>query len=216
LELGTVLSNHGVRFRVWAPEKTSVSLVVKEESKNIPMDPERNGYFTTFLDDIEPGTRYFYLLNGDQLRPDPVSRSQPDGVHGPSQVIDPSEFKWQDQEWRGIPKEEMMIYEIHTGTFTHEGTFESVIPSLDYLAKDLGVTTIELMPVAQFSGERNWGYDGTYLYAPQNSYGGPNGLKALINACHLKNLSVILDVVYNHLGSEGNCPGDYGQQYCPH
>ena len=216
LELGTVLSNHGVRFRVWAPEKTSVSLVVKEESKNIPMDPERNGYFTTFLDDIEPGTRYFYLLNGDQLRPDPVSRSQPDGVHGPSQVIDPSEFKWQDQEWRGIPKEEMMIYEIHTGTFTHEGTFESVIPSLDYLAKDLGVTTIELMPVAQFSGERNWGYDGTYLYAPQNSYGGPNGLKALINACHLKNLSVILDVVYNHLGSEGNCPGDSGQQYCPH
>ena len=167
LELGTVLSNHGVRFRVRAPEKTSVSLVVKEESKNIPMDPGRNGYFTTFLDDIEPGTRYFYLLDGDRLRPDPVSRSQPDGVHGPSQVIDPSEFKWQDRDWSGIPAEEMIIYEIHTGTFTYEGTFESIIPVLDYLKRDLGVTTIELMPVAQFPGERNWGYDGTISTHPK-------------------------------------------------
>jgi len=204
LELGTVLSNHGVRFRTWAPEKTSVSLVVTEEPRTIPMDSERNAYFTIFLDDIEPGTRYFHLLDGIQLRPDPVSRSQPDGVHGPSQVIDPSEFKWQDQDWSGISAEEVIIYEIHTGTFTHEGTFKSIIPFLDYLKKDLGVSPIELMPVAQFPGERNWGYDGTYLYAPQNSYGGPNGLKALINACHLKNLVVILDVVYNHLGSEGN------------
>jgi len=177
------------------------------------MDPERNGYFTTFLEDIEPGTRYFYRLNGDRLRPDPVSRSQPDGVHGPSQVIDPSEFKWQDQEWRGIPEKEMIIYEIHTGTFTHEGTFESIIPFLDYLKKDLGVTAIELMPVAQFPGERNWGYDGTYVYAPQNSYGGPKGLKALINACHLKNLAVLLDVVYNHLGPEGDYLGDYGPYF---
>jgi maltooligosyltrehalose trehalohydrolase len=192
---------------------TSVSLVLTEKSRNIPMDSERNGYFTTFLDDIEPGTRYFYLLDGIQMRPDPVSRSQPDGVHGPSQVIDPGEFKWQDQDWRGIRAEEMIIYEIHTGTFTHEGTFESIIPFLDYLKKDLGVSAIELMPVAQFPGERNWGYDGTYLYAPQNSYGGPIGLKALINACHLKNLAVILDVVYNHLGSEGNYLRDYGPYF---
>ena len=213
LELGTVLSDHGVRFRVWAPEKISVSLVVTEESRDIPMDPERNGYFTILLGDIGPGTKYFYRLNGDRLRPDPVSRYQPDGVHGPSQVIDPNEFKWQDQEWRGIPKKEMIIYEIHTGTFTHEGTFESIIPSLDYLKKDLGVTAIELMPVAQFPGERNWGYDGTYLYAPQNSYGGPKGLKALINACHLRGLAVILDVIYNHLGAEGNYLGDYGPYF---
>jgi len=213
LELGTVLSNHGVQFRVWAPKVNSASLVVGEDSRKIQMVPERNGYFTTFLDDIEPGTRYFYLLNGDRLRPDPVSRSQPDGVHGPSQVIDPSEFKWQDRDWRGIPTEEMMVYEIHTGTFSHEGTFESIIPFLDYLKKDLGVTAIELMPVAQFPGERNWGYDGTYLYAPQNSYGGPKGLKALINACHLKNLAVILDVVYNHLGPEGNYLRDYGPYF---
>ncbi len=212
LELGAVPSAHGVRFRVWAPEKTSVSLVVKEQPGNFPMKPEENGYFTTFLENIGPGTNYFYLLNGDRLRPDPVSRYQPHGVHGPSQVIDPNEFHWQDQEWRGIPKEEMILYEIHTGTFTDGGTFESVVPFLDYLTK-LGVTAIELMPVAQFPGDRNWGYDGTYLYAPQNSYGGPKGLKTLINACHLKGLAVILDVVYNHVGPEGNYLSDYGPYF---
>jgi maltooligosyltrehalose trehalohydrolase len=213
LELGTVFSEHGVRFRVWAPEKASVSLVLPEKSRNIPMDPEGNGYFTAFLKDIEPGTKYFYLLNGEQLRPDPASRFQPEGVHGPSEVIDPNEFKWQDRNWKGIPLTEMVIYEIHTGTFTDEGAFESIIPFLDYLQKDLGVTAIELMPVAQFPGKRNWGYDGTYLFAPQNSYGGPNGLKALINACHLKDLAVILDVVYNHLGPEGNYLSDYGPYF---
>jgi maltooligosyltrehalose trehalohydrolase len=180
------------------------------------MGPEQKGYFTTFVNGLKSGARYLYLLNTTQQRPDPVSRAQPEGVHGPSEIIDPDEFKWEDRDWRGIPLEEMIIYEIHIGTFTQQGTFEGMIPLLDYLENELGVTAIELMPVGQFPGDRNWGYDGTYLYAPQNSYGGPDGLKALINACHLKNLSVILDVVYNHLGSEGNCPGDYGQQYCPH
>ncbi len=213
LELGAVLSNGGVRFRVWAPEKTSVSLALREGSTEVPMEPERNGYFTTFLEGIEPGTDYFYILKGGRLRPDPASRYQPDGVHGPSQVIDLNGFEWHDQEWRGMPKEEMILYEIHTGTFTDEGTFESIIPYLDYLATDLGVTAIELMPVAQFPGGRNWGYDGTYLYAPQNSYGGPNGLKSLINACHLKGLAVILDVVYNHLGAEGNYLNDFGPYF---
>ncbi len=213
LELGAVLSNDGVRFRVWAPKVASVSLVVTEESKEIRMDPDGNGYFTTFLDNVKPKTRYSYLLNGDQLRPDPVSRSQPEGFHGPSEVINPDEFKWQDQDWKGIPLEEIIIYEIHTGTFTREGTFEAIIAFLNYLTKDLGVTAIELMPVAQFPGERNWGYDGTYFYAPQNSYGGPKGLKRLINACHQKGLAVILDVVYNHLGPEGNYLGDYGPYF---
>ncbi len=213
LELGAVLSDRGVRFRVWAPEKALVSLILSEGSRKVPMELEKNGYFTTFLEGIQPGTTYFYLLNEDRLRPDPVSRSQPHGVHGPSQVIDPNEFEWQDQNWRGIPKEEMILYEIHTGTFTREGTFESIISFLDYLQKDLGVTAIELMPVAQFPGDRNWGYDGTYLYAPQNSYGGPSGLKTLINACHLKGLAVILDVVYNHLGAEGNYLTDYGPYF---
>jgi maltooligosyltrehalose trehalohydrolase len=177
------------------------------------MDPEQKGYFTTFVDGLKPGARYFYLLNASQQRPDPVSRSQPEGVHGPSEVIDPSEFEWEDQDWEGIPLEEMIIYEIHTGTFNRDGTFEGMIPLLDYLKNELGVTAMELMPVAQFPGERNWGYDGAYLYAPQNSYGGPRGLKRLINACHRKDLAVILDVVYNHLGPEGNYLGDYGPYF---
>ncbi len=213
LEIGTVFSNGGIRFRVWAPKATSISLRVIGKSEVFSLEREEKGYFATFVYQLKPGAKYFYLLNGEQPRPDPASRFQPEGVHGPSEVVDPNEFKWQDQEWRGISLEKMVIYEIHTGTFTREGTFEAVIPFLDYLKEELGVTAVELMPVAQFPGERNWGYDGTYLYAPQNSYGGPNGLKALINACHLKNLAVILDVVYNHLGLEGNYLGDFGHYF---
>jgi maltooligosyltrehalose trehalohydrolase len=138
-----------------------------------PMNPEDRGYFSTYLQSVEPGRKYCYLLNEEQLRPDPVSRSQPEGVHGPSEIIDPGQFRWEDQDWNGVSLEQMIIYEVHTGTFTQEGTFEAIIPFLDYLKNELGVTTIELMPVAQFPGERNWGYDGTYLYAPQKSYGGP-------------------------------------------
>ncbi len=213
MELGASVSDNGVRFRVWAPKASSLSLKVLKGSRESLMNPERNGYFTTFLKGLEPGNRYFYLLDGDQLIPDPVSRSQPEGVLGPSEVIDPDRFKWEDQDWKGIPLEEMILYEIHIGTFTHEGTFEAIIPFLGYLKNELGVTAIELMPVAQFPGERNWGYDGTYLYAPQNSYGGPIGLKTLINACHQKGLAVILDVVYNHLGPEGNYLRDYGPYF---
>lgn len=210
LELGANVSKAGVHFRIWAPKASSISLRIIGEPKDIFMDPEKDGYFATHVKGLRGGTRYFYLLNGDQPRPDPVSRYQPEGVHGPSEVIDPSKFKWEDQDWNGIPLEEMIIYEIHTGTFTQEGTFEAIIPFLDYLKNELGGTTIELMPVAQFPGERNWGYDGTYLYAPQNSYGGPEGLKRLTNECHRKGLAVILDVVYNHLGPEGNYLGDFG------
>ena len=213
LDIGTIFSNDGVRFRVWAPKATSISLRVIGESRVFSLEPEEKGYFATFVKELEPGKKYFYLLNGDQLRPDPASRFQPEGVHGPSEVVDPNEFKWQDQDWKGIPLGEMLIYEIHTGTFTHEGTFEAIIPFLDYLKNKLGVTTIELMPVAQFPGERNWGYDGTYLYAPHNSYGGPEGLKTLINACHQEGLAVILDVIYNHLGPEGNYLDDYGPYF---
>ena len=198
---------------VWAPSVTSISLVVAEDSKEISMDPEGNGYFITFLGGARPGTKYFYLLNGNQTRPDPASRFQPEGVNGPSEVIDPGGFKWKDQAWRGMPLEKMILYEIHTGTFTEGGTFEAIIPFLAYLKKDLGVTAIELMPVAQFAGTRNWGYDGAYFYAPQNSYGGPDGLKSLINACHQKGLAVILDVVYNHLGPEGNYLSDYAPYF---
>jgi maltooligosyltrehalose trehalohydrolase len=213
MDLGASISKDGVRFRIWAPKQTSPSLSVVGEPKVSSLEPEENGYFTTFVKRLEPGRRYFYLLNGDQQRPDPVSRFQPEGVHGPSEVVDPDEFKWQDQDWTGTPLEKMILYEIHAGTFTREGTFETIIPYLDYLSKDLGVTAVELMPVAQFPGERNWGYDGTYLFAPQNSYGGPQGLKTLINACHTKGLAFLLDVVYNHLGPEGNYLNDFGPYF---
>ena len=213
LDLGATVAHEGVQFRVWAPKASSVSLVIAEMPGEISLTAEANGYFSTCVKGIEAGAKYFYLLDGGPRRPDPVSRSQPEGVHGPSQVIDPGQFNWKDQDWRGIPLEELILYEIHTGTFTQDGTFEAIIPYLDYLKNDLGVTAIELMPVAQFPGERNWGYDGTYLYAPQNSYGGPWGLKALVNVCHLKGLAVVLDVVYNHLGPEGNYIGEFGPYF---
>jgi maltooligosyltrehalose trehalohydrolase len=213
LDLGANVSEGGVHFSVWAPKASSVSLVITGEKELFPMNAEGKGYFSTFIQGLEPGRRYCYLLNEDRPRPDPVSRFQPEGVHGPSEVIDPSQFKWEDQDWKGTPLEEMILYEIHTGTFTKEGTFEAIIPFIDYLKNDLGITAIELMPVGQFPGERNWGYDGVYLYAPQNSYGGPMGLKHLINACHRKGLAVILDVVYNHLGPEGNYLDDYGPYF---
>jgi len=213
LELGANVLKEGIRFRVWAPKVSSLSLRTVGEPKEILMDPEKNGYFTTFVNGLGPGTKYFYLLNGNRQRPDPVSRFQPEGVHGPSEVVDPNEFKWEDQDWKGIPLEQIMFYEIHSGTFTPGGTFEAIISAIDYLKNELGITAIELMPVAQFPGERNWGYDGTYLYAPQNSYGGPNGLKSLVNACHKNGLAVILDVVYNHLGPEGNYLSDYGPYF---
>jgi maltooligosyltrehalose trehalohydrolase len=213
MELGANISKGGVRFRVWAPKQGFLSLGVVGEPRVFSLEPEEKGYFTTFVKGLEPGRRYLYLLDGGHERPDPISRFQPEGVHGPSEVVDPQEFKWQDQDWRGIPLEKMILYEIHTGTFTREGTFGTIIPYLDYLRKDLGVTAVELMPVGQFSGERNWGYDGVYLYAPQNSYGGPDGLKKLINACHRKGLAVIFDVVYNHVGPEGNYLDNYGPYF---
>jgi maltooligosyltrehalose trehalohydrolase len=213
LDLGANFTPKGVRFRVWAPRASSLSLRVVGESNDLPMIPEEKGFYILFVKGLGPGARYFYVLEGEYTRPDPVSRFQPEGVHGPSEVIDPNTFPWEDHDWQGMSLEEMIVYELHTGTFTREGSFEAIIPSLDYLKNDLGVTTIELMPVAQFPGERNWGYDGTYLYAPQNSYGGPKGLKTLIQVCHQKGLAVILDVVYNHLGPEGNYLANYGPYF---
>ena len=200
-----------VEFRMWAPWAKSVAVNVLEGSSNpIPLDPQPFGYWQTIVPHLSAGTRYRYILNDETERPDPVSRYQPEGVHGPSEIVHPQSFQWTDQQWKGLLLKDFIIYELHPGTFTKEGTFESVIPFLTYLRDKVGITTIELMPVAQFPGERNWGYDGTYLFAPQNSYGGPNGLHRLVDACHATGLAVILDVVYNHLGPEGNYWGDFG------
>ncbi len=208
-----------VRFRVWAPyaHRVAVRLFGADgqplPQAPIPLASRDLGYFEATVPGVEPGIRYRYVLDGQKERPDPASRFQPDGVHGPSAVVDPASFQWSDQHWCGLPPGELMIYELHTGTFTPEGTFQAIIPHLDYLRDDVGITAIELMPVAQFPGTRNWGYDGVYPFAPQASYGRPEGLKALVDACHAKGLAVVLDVVYNHLGPEGNYLGDFGPYF---
>src|SRR5439155_5146253 len=153
-----------------------------------------------------------YGLDGGDPLPDPRALAQPDGIDGPSIVFDHSAHEWTDLEWKGIHLPSAVIYELHVGTFTEEGTFEAIIPKLDHLV-DLGVTAVELMPVAEFSGERGWGYDGVDLYAPHHAYGGPDGLKRLVDACHARGLGVVLDVVYNHVGPAGNVLGRFGPYF---
>ncbi|MCL6622632.1 MAG: malto-oligosyltrehalose trehalohydrolase [Syntrophobacterales bacterium] len=200
------------RFLVWAPYARQVEVhLVAPRERLLPLAPQEHGYFAGVAEGVEPGARYFFRLNGGREYPDPASRFQPEGVHGPSEVVDPA-FPWEDGDWGGLPLEDYVLYELHVGTFTPEGTFEAVIPHLDSL-KALGVTALELMPVAQFPGERNWGYDGVYPFAVQASYGGPAGLKSLVNACHARGLAVVLDVVYNHLGPEGNYFWAYGPYF---
>jgi len=188
-------------FRVWSPliEKIELHIVAPRE-RRIAMTKRDSGYHEAVVECGE-GTRYFYVIDGND-RPDPASRMQPEGVHGPSEVVG-FDFEWHDDGWRGLPLEDYVVYELHVGTFTQEGTFDGVISRLDEL-KDLGVTAVELLPVAQFPGTRNWGYDGVYMNAPQLSYGGVRGLKRLVDACHQRGLALLLDVVYNHLGPEGN------------
>jgi maltooligosyltrehalose trehalohydrolase len=163
------------------------------------------------IEDVEPGALYWYRLDGALERPDPASQLQLQDVHGPSQVVD-SQFGWDDDTWCGIPLQQYILYELHVGTYTTEGTFAAIIPYLPEL-KALGITALELMPIAQFPGSRNWGYDGVYPFAVQHSYGGHAGLKRLVQACHRQGLAVVLDVVYNHLGPEGNYLGDYGPYF---
>ncbi|WP_439625515.1 malto-oligosyltrehalose trehalohydrolase [Gemmata sp.] len=201
--LGAVYLGDGrCRFRVWASRCERVDLhVTAPVDRVVPMRPVGTGYFEVVLDGVEPGTRYLYRLDGGAERPDPASRLQPTTVHEPSAVVDPA-FPWTDAHWHGVPLDKYVIYELHVGTFTPEGTFDAVVPYLDELV-GLGATAVELMPVAQFAGRRGWGYDGVYPFAPQNSYGGPAGLKRLVDACHARGLAVVLDVVYNHFGPEG-------------
>jgi len=199
------------RFEVWAPEAERVDVhIVAPRDRVAPLERADRGYHAAVVDGVEPGSRYLFRLN-EKERPDPASRHQPDGVHGPSEVIR-SDFAWRDQGWPGVPLEDYIIYEVHVGTFTREGTFDAIIPRLEYL-RDLGVTAVELMPVAQFPGGRNWGYDGVQPFAAQNTYGGPEGLKRLVDACHQTGLATVLDVVYNHLGPEGNYFWDFAKGY---
>lgn len=207
--VGAFCEGDSTSFVVWAPERQHIEVLIN--NKPVPLEKDDRGYWRNRVKDVAPGTPYKFLIDQKQAFPDPASMSQPQGVHGHSVVVDRS-FPWTDLSWTGMPLQDMIIYELHVGTFTTKGTFEGVTSKLDYL-KDLGVNTIELMPVAQFPGTRNWGYDGVFPFAVQHSYGGMNGLKTLVDEAHKKGIAVILDVVYNHLGPEGNYFSMYGPYF---
>lgn len=207
-----------VTWRVWAPAAQRASLfLIDTQGRRAPVDlqPEPRGFFSCVRHGVPEGQRYALRLDGGPERPDPVSRWQPEGVHQPSALLFPEDFTWTDAAWTGVPQEELVIYELHVGTFTAEGTFDRAIARLPEL-RDLGITAVELMPLAQFPGDRGWGYDGVHPFAVQNSYGGPHGLQRFVEACHAHGLAVILDVVYNHLGPEGNYLGEFGPYYSDH
>lgn len=210
-----LLLGKGFRFTVWAPEKKQMVLhVVAPFNKEFLMHKNDRGYFLIDVITAETALRYFFRPDGDKGVPDPASQFQPEGVHGPSQTIHHESYTWKDKNWKGLALNELIFYELHVGTFTPEGNFEAIIPRLDDL-QTLGVNALELMPVAQFPGNRNWGYDGVFPYAVQNSYGGPDGLKKLVDACHERGIAVFLDVVYNHLGPEGNYLPQFGPYFTP-
>ncbi|MFD0764372.1 malto-oligosyltrehalose trehalohydrolase [Mucilaginibacter lutimaris] len=196
---------------LWAP-KADTAAILLNDKEQLPLNKVEKGYWTLTTDIIKPFDKYSFLLDGTKQLPDPASRSQPDGVHGQSQAIDLKSFEWKTTEWQATPLQDYIIYELHTGTFTPEGTFEGIKNKLQHL-KELGVTAIEIMPVAQFPGGRNWGYDGVFPFAVQNSYGGASGLMKLVDACHKHGLAVILDVVYNHVGPEGNYFNEFGSYF---
>ena len=214
MPFGASCCEQGIKFRLWAPAalKVDVHLQRSEGPLRLPMERSLSDWYELTTDIAVVGDRYFFQIDGSRNVPDPASRYQPQDVHGPSEVIDPSKFYWKETNWQGRPWEEAVIYELHVGSFTEAGTFSSAIERFDYLA-DLGVTAIELMPVADFPGLRNWGYDGVLPFAPDNTYGKPEDLKAMIEAAHDRGLMVLLDVVYNHFGPEGNYLSVYAPQF---
>jgi maltooligosyltrehalose trehalohydrolase len=214
--LGAWVAGDGVGFRVWAPRRTRVELVLEDgrgdSSEPLALERDPEGYWSMRVPGVGAGALYRFRLDGEGPYPDPASRFQPRGVHGPSQVVDPRAFRWRQPEWTGHPLEDMVVYELHVGTFTPEGTFAAAATRFPYL-RDLGVTAVELMPVADFPGERNWGYDGVCLFAPARCYGEPDDLRRLVDEAHRLGLSVLLDVVYNHLGPDGAYLGLFSPEY---
>jgi maltooligosyltrehalose trehalohydrolase len=205
LTFGANVVADGVEFRVWAPASEQVDVVLygPDAERVEPLAAEGEGWWSALVPGAGAGTRYKFRLEEGDAFPDPASRSQPDGVHEASEVVDPSGFAWTDDDWRGVPYENLVIYELHVGTATPEGTFDALIDRLDDIAS-LGATAVEPLPIAEFPGHRNWGYDGVFLYAPESSYGGADAFRRFVDAAHARGLAVILDVVYNHLGPEGN------------
>ncbi|HEY5488772.1 MAG TPA: alpha-amylase family glycosyl hydrolase, partial [Candidatus Limnocylindrales bacterium] len=183
-------------LRVWAPNAERVEGVLAD--RRVVLERREGGWWLS-AESLPPGTDYAFSIDGSEALPSPRARWQPTGVQGPSRIVDPGAFEWHDAGWQAAPLASAVIYELHIGTFTDDGTFDAAIARLDHLVS-LGVTHVELMPVAEFSGDRGWGYDGVDLYAPHHAYGGPNGLAHLVDAAHQRGLAIILDVVYNHLG----------------
>jgi maltooligosyltrehalose trehalohydrolase len=212
-------SNDSVCWRVWAPQACAVTLVLHDppdgQKRRIVMQPERDGYFTHLEPHVADGQPYAFQLDEGPERPDPASRRQPQGIHQPSAVVRLDNFEWAEGDWPGIRREQLVIYELHVGTFTASGTFDGALERLEVL-REMGITAIELMPVGQFPGDRGWGYDGVHPFAVQESYGGPRALQRFIDAAHRTGLAVILDVVYNHLGPEGNYLSEFGHYFTDH
>ncbi|MFN8392346.1 MAG: malto-oligosyltrehalose trehalohydrolase [Bdellovibrionota bacterium] len=213
--LGAVVHpSGGTSFRVWAPLARRVDLLLETESgrEQIALEKSADGTFCHYSPTAGSGDRYRYLVDGSGPFPDPASRYQPEGVHGPSQIVDASDFEWSDGEWQGLSSEGLVIYELHVGTFTPHGTFADAMQRLEYL-RELGVTAVEIMPVGEFAGFRNWGYDGTAIFAPFHRYGEPDDFRRFVDKAHELGLGVILDVVYNHFGPDGNYAGSFSPQY---
>lgn len=210
--IGPAIQTGGVDFRVWAPNRQLVTVII-EDWPHIELQPESNGYFSTFARGVEPGDRYRFTLDDlNESFPDPASQFQPQGPHGPSQVVDSTHFAWTDIHWKGRPLDELVIYEMHIGTFTSAGTWSAAQQQLAELAR-IGITCIEVMPVADFVGEFGWGYDGVNLFAPTRLYGTPDEMRAFVNEAHAQGIAVVLDVVYNHLGPDGNFLGQFSAAY---
>ncbi len=214
-----VLPGGGAHFRVWAPARKRVELIAAESADGLataqrrPLAAESGGYFSAAFDDVVPQSLYAFLLDGQlDQRPDPASRYQPFGPHGPSQLVDPSSYRWRDGAWRGIELAGQVLYELHIGTFTPEGTWRAAAARLNTLA-EIGITTVEMMPIADFTGEFGWGYDGVNLFAPTRLYGQPDDLRYFIDEAHRLGMGVILDVVYNHFGPTGNYLGQFSRDY---
>ena len=211
LPWGTEIQEDGARFRLWAPAQESVTLCT-EAGATVPMTKADGGWFELLTDAVRLDSGYQFGLQDGMRVPDPAARAQISDVHGFSRLVDPTSYKWRIPHWTGRPWHEAIIYELHTGTFSRAGTFDGIVRDLDRLV-DTGVTAIELLPVAQFGGNRGWGYDGVLLYAPHSAYGGPDGLKRLVDACHERGLMVLMDVVYNHFGPDGNYLNHYAPDF---
>src|ERR1700759_5223892 len=208
--VGGQLHDAGAAFRVWSDTHESVSVVLNQHEHRLSRDGD--GYFSGFVEGAREGDTYQFLIDGEGPFPDPASRFQPDGPHGPSQLVNPDRFAWTDASWKGLKLHGQVIYELHIGTFTTEGTWRSAIEQLPELA-DVGVTVIEVMPVSEFSGSYGWGYDGVDLYAPTRNYGSPDDFRAFLDAAPAHGLALNLGVVYNHIGPDGNYLPKFSENY---